>query len=315
MKVSRDDHPKPTVHGDDALNSAPADASGIFGGGSELGAIDMVDAEEVPDPRHDKKCSQGAALRRGTEKKRVRGYETRRRLIDLHVFGGKRLMECSRELSISYGRTHAVWRSVVAEVHGSPGTNVEHLQSVRSYLDAHYRKLIEGAQPMLAEGAAYGAVVVQACKALADLHEVKADNPPPQGITLEDVGREVRVVSPLLLDRLDKVREISGGVGATSQPEAPAISLDGVPVEGSAQEPVGASGATSPLLEGRAAERMLHRLEREGYRVVQRAQLEGADVALAAMTVKRKPAASSKAQGCDSAGCSPFFPDEETEND
>jgi hypothetical protein len=46
---------------------------------------------------------------------------------------------------------------------------------VRGYLDCHYRKLIEESQPRLSEGATYGAVVVQACKALAELHDLKAE--------------------------------------------------------------------------------------------------------------------------------------------
>ena len=44
---------------------------------------------------------QSAALRRGTAKQRVRGHETRRRLIELHVHKGLRLKECARDLGIS----------------------------------------------------------------------------------------------------------------------------------------------------------------------------------------------------------------------
>lgn len=239
MKDSSDDLPKAPFPEGDALKPAPADASGDSGAGNDSEPIDIVDAEVVSDPRPERKGRQGAALRRGTEKKRVRGYETRRRLIELHVFGGKRLVECAREMGISYGRAHAVWRTVVAEAHGAHGTKDEHLQSVRGYLDAHYRKLIEEAQPRLAEGAAYGAVVVQACKALADLHDLKAENPQSQGMALEDVGREVRVVSPLLLERLDKLRKMNGHVGAQSQPDAPVLSVGGIPVEGADHVPVG----------------------------------------------------------------------------
>ncbi len=217
MKDLRDDQPKSTFPEDDTLKPAPVDASGDSGTGKDPEPIGIVDAEVVPDARPERKGRQGAALKRGTEKKRVRGYETRRRLIDLHVFGGRRLKDCSRELGISYGRTHAVWRTVVAEAHGAHGTKDEHLQAVRGYLDCHYRRLIEESQPRLAEGAAYGAVVVQACKALADLHDLKAENPQPQGLTLEDVGREVRVVSPLLMDRLDKLRELTGQLVKNSQ--------------------------------------------------------------------------------------------------
>lgn len=110
MKDPRDDHQNAPLSGDDAPKPAPADASGDSGTGDASEPIDIVDAEVVPDPRPDRKGRQGAALRRGSEKKRVRGYETRRRLVELDVFGGKRLKECAYELGISYGRAHAVCR-------------------------------------------------------------------------------------------------------------------------------------------------------------------------------------------------------------
>ena len=289
MKDSRDELPDAPFPEDNALKPVPAAASGDSGARDDPGSIDIVDAEVVSDPRPERKGRQGAALRRGREKKRVRGYETRRRLIDLHVFGGKRLVECARELGISYGRAHAVWRGVVAQAHGARGTKDEHMQAVRGYLDCYYRRLIEESQPRLAEGAAYGAVVVQACKALADLHDLKAENPQTQGLTLEDVGREVRVVSPLLLDRLDQISKMNGHADAQPQPDALGITVGGIAVEGVVQESAGSAEAKSPLLEGTAAERMLRSLERDGDRIVQRAQLEGSDAALDSMPAKRKP--------------------------
>lgn len=285
MKDSRDDHQNTPFPEDDSLKPVRGDASGDSETSDDSKLIDIVDAEVVPDPRQGR---QGAALRRGTEKKRVRGFQTRRRLIDLHVFGGKRLKECAYELGISYGRAHAVWRTVVAEAHGAHGTKDEHLQAVRGYLDCHYRRLIEESQPRLAEGAAYGAVVVQACKALAELHDLKTENPQPQGLTLEDVGREVRVASPLLLERLEQIRGLSNSGSNQAESNAAFPILGGVPVEGVVQGPAMAVGAKSPLLDGSVTERMHHGVMREGDRVVERAQLEGADAALDAMPVKRK---------------------------
>lgn len=314
MKDPHNDHQNAPFSKDDAVESARGDHSGISKTGEDSEPIYIVDAVVVADPRADRKGRQGAALRRGSEKKRVRGYETRRRLIELHVFGGKRLKECSHELGISYGRAHAVWRTVVAEAHGAHGTKDEHLQAVRGYLDCHYRKLIEESQPRLAEGAAYGAVVVQACKALAELHDLKTENPQPHGLTLEDVGREVRVVSPLLMDRLDKIREMNGDVNARTHPDTPALSLGGVPVEGSTQEPAATSGAKSPLLDGSVTERMHHGVMREGERVVLRAQLDGADAALESIPAK-KPNAESKDRNCGAEGNSPSSPDEDKQND
>lgn len=273
MNHSSDGHPKGPISGDDVLKHASDDAAGIS---------EEVDVEIV-----DRPGKQPSALRRGSEIKRVRGHETRRRLIEMHAFGGKRLIECARELGLSYGRVNAVWRSVVAEAHGARGTKEEHVMSVRCYLDCHYRKVMEGAQALLGDAAAYGAVIVQAGKALADLHGLKTEDVLPAGLSLEDVGREVRVVSPLLIDRLDKVRALAG-VGVQSQSGTPALSVGGIPVEGAAHAPVAASGVKSPLLEGSVAERMLRGMEREGERVVERVQLEGADAALDAMPRKRR---------------------------
>jgi hypothetical protein len=280
MKDSSDEQPNAQLSGGDALGSTRADALGISSPSDDSEPIDIVDAEVVLHPRRERMGKQGAALRRGTEKKRVRGYETRRRLIDLHVFGGKRLKECALLLGISYGRAHAVWRTVVAEAHGAHGSKEEHLQAVRGYLDCHYRRLIEESQPRLAESAAYGAVVVQACKALADLHDVKAENPQPQGLTLEDVGREVRLVSPLLLERLEQIRELGISDGQQAESNDVGITIDGVPVEGGTQEPAVAAIAKSPLLDGSISEGLVHELMRVGERAVERVRLDGADATL-----------------------------------
>jgi len=96
MNHSSDGHPKGPVSEGDDLKHASDDAADIS---------EAVDVEIVERPG-----KQPSALRRGSEIKRVRGHETRRRLIELHAFGGKRLIECARELGLSYGRVNAVWR-------------------------------------------------------------------------------------------------------------------------------------------------------------------------------------------------------------
>jgi hypothetical protein len=139
----------------------------------------------------------------------------------------------------------------------------------------------------LAQGAAYGAVVVQACKALAELHDVKGEPPQPLGLSMEDVGREVRVVSPLLMERLEQIRELSGSGRNQTEPNAAGFAIGGIPVEGETQGPAIAAGVKSPLLDGSVTERMIYGVMRRGEHVVQKAQLEGADAALEAMPAKR----------------------------
>lgn len=91
------------------------------------------------------KGRQPAQLQRGSMKKRVRGHETRRKLIELHVFQGMRLKEAARELGLSYGRVLAVWNVVVAEVRGSRGAPEDHLKGVFAYCDLNLRAVIERA--------------------------------------------------------------------------------------------------------------------------------------------------------------------------
>jgi transposase-like protein len=280
MNDSHDDDQNAPFSKDDAAESARGVHSGISKTGEDSEPIDNVDAVVVPDARPDRKGRQGAALRRGTEMKRVRGFESRRRLIELHVFSGKRLPECARELGLSYGRTLAVWKSAVEEVHGSRGAPEEHLRSVRAYLDRHLRRVIEESQKLVGEAAAYGAVVVAAGKALAELHGVKDEKTGQPATTLEDVGREVRMVSPLLLERLDQIRGLSDSGGQQAESPAAGITVGGVPVEGATQERVMADGAKSPLLDGSMGEHMVHGLMRVGERAVARAQLDGADAAM-----------------------------------
>ncbi len=281
MTPQNSDHQNAPVSDNDLPESTHGDGQNISGSAAGPYPTDIVHAEVVPEPLSCRKGRQGAALRRGTAKKKVRGYETRRRLIELHVFSGKRLPECARELGLSYGRTLAVWQGVVAEVHGSRGAPEEHLQSIRAYLDRHLRRVMEESQKLVGEAASYGAVVVAAGKALSELHGVKDEQTGRPATTLEDVGREVRVVSPLLLDRLEQVRMLDGNAAvAQAGNDVSEVRIGGVPVAGVAKDIGISSSSASPLLDGSVSERMVHGLMRVGERVVQRAQIDGADAAL-----------------------------------
>jgi hypothetical protein len=152
-------------------------------------------------------------LRLGHDINRVRGWALRERVIQLHCFEGKSLRQCAKMLGRSYKRTAAMWSIVCRDVAGGKASPEAHREQVRGYLDRHYRRVMEGAQGLLGEAAAYGAVVVAAGKALAELHGLRPEDTLPAGFSLEDVGREVRVVSPLLIDRLEDVKELRGAAG------------------------------------------------------------------------------------------------------
>jgi hypothetical protein len=153
---------------------------------------------------------QPAPLRRGTQKNRVRGFETRRRLVELHCFEGKRLVECAREMGLSYGRVLAVWRGIVDEV-CADGPKAEELRhNVRTYSDRVLRHLIEKSIPLVENSAAHGAVALKALESLCRLHGVAAPDPAekPTCATMAEVGATVRAVSPLLAAKLDRVRAL-----------------------------------------------------------------------------------------------------------
>jgi hypothetical protein len=174
--------------------------------------VDFVPTEVAPTEVAPAK-GQGRYLAASSTRMRVMGWALRERVIQCHVFEGKSLRQTARAVGRSYARVCAVWAAVCREVNGGKASPEAHREAVRGYLDTHLRRVIEGSQALLGEAAAYGAVIVQAGKALADLHGLKPEDVLPAGLSLEDVGREVRVVSPLLIDRLDKVRALSG-VGA-----------------------------------------------------------------------------------------------------
>jgi len=288
MKIPGETPENPNSFDHDAQGYASEAAPENSGLSGHPEPVDIVHAEVVADPRPSRKGKQGAALRRGTEIKRVRGYETRRRLIEMHVFGGKRLVECARLLGLSYGRVLGVWHAVVAEVHGSKGAPEEHLRAVRAYLDLNYRRVVEESQARLGEAASYGAAVIAACKALVDLHGLNEDASTPNATTLEDVGREVRVVSPLLMDKLERIKQLTNKSPSGGDPQsATCLTVSGVPVEGAVVSAVLKSGGSSPLLDGSAHERMVSGLMRMGERAVKRAQMDGADVALDSIPAPR----------------------------
>lgn len=161
---------------------------------------------------------QPAALRRGTEKNRVRGFETRRRLIQLHVFEGKRLVECARELGLSYGRVLAVWQRVVVEASGGGPDGEDLRQSVRTHSDRVLRHLIERSLPLVAKSAAHGIIVVKSLESLWRLHGIAGPEESREtgNFSLEDVGATVRSISPLLADKLERVRALTKQEGGTS---------------------------------------------------------------------------------------------------
>ena len=153
---------------------------------------------------------QPAALRRGTEKNRVRGYQTRRRLVELHCFEGKRLIECAREMGLSYGRVLALWHQIVGEA-AAEGTKAEDLRrDVRAYSDRVLRHLIEKSLPLARTSAAHAMVALKALESLGRLHGVAAPETAESSgsASMEEVGAAVRVVSPLLADKLDRVRSL-----------------------------------------------------------------------------------------------------------
>ncbi|MCX6864603.1 MAG: recombinase family protein, partial [Verrucomicrobia bacterium] len=154
------------------------------------------------------------ALRRGTEKNRVRGYETRRRLIELHVYQHMGLGECAQALDLSYGRTLAQWHRIVAEVQDGEVPE-EQLHDVRTHCDQMLRHMITTSLPLVAKSAAYGMLVLKALDGLCRLHgvarpEAVAGGPGPA--TLAEIGARVRVVSPLMIDKLDRVRALGSQV-------------------------------------------------------------------------------------------------------
>ena len=224
---------KPTPSGVSALKSACVVPDFISAEPGPCPGVDFVPTDVLPGPPPGR---QNRYLKAGTEKLRVRGWAMRERVIQLHCFEGKTLRQCATILGRSYKHTAMVWAAVAREVAGGKATPEAHREAVRGYLDKHYRRVMEGAQGLLGDAAAYGAVVVAAGKALAELHGIKPEDALPSGFSLEDVGREVRVVSPLLIDRLDQVRALAPNFGDSEGARAGARArwdaVRSVPIEG-----------------------------------------------------------------------------------
>lgn len=150
-------------------------------------------------------------LKRGVEVSRVRGYETKRQLVQLHCFEGKSIPECARIMGRSYKALHALWRVVVAEASGERG-GADYRKQVKALCDRSLRELLQVSIPLVAESAAHGAVVLKSVEALRSLHGVDGvEENEATGMTLEEIGASVRVVSPLLADKLERVRALGFG--------------------------------------------------------------------------------------------------------
>ena len=80
-----------------------------------------------------------------------------------------------------------------------------------------WRHLIQTSLSLVAKSAAHGMVVLKALDGLCRLHgvarpEAVAGGPGPATFTLAEIGARVRVVSPLLIDKLDRVKALGSQV-------------------------------------------------------------------------------------------------------
>lgn len=233
--------PKPDATVDSPLGCGGCVPVEILNSKGPLPGVDFVPTERPPGVAPGKTKGAGRWLKVGTDLMKVRGWAVRERIVQLHCFEGKSLKECAKILGRHPKRVSAIWSGVVRDVSGD--SDPKRKEEIRAFADLSLRKFAQDGLRMFEDGAAYGAVGVQAIKALCELHGVKPEDGLAQaGFSLEDVGREVRVVSPLLMDKMDRVKALCGpSVGSSEGGRAAANArwAKVVPVEGS---PVGAGG-------------------------------------------------------------------------
>jgi hypothetical protein len=153
----------------------------------------------------------------------VRGWRTREELIRLRVEEGKSLKECAKLLGRHYNRVRILWREIVENASCDDGIPSKRRAEVRAYVDLHLRKVVRDGLARIGEGAAYGAVAVAALRALLALHGIKPEEAVASELSLADVGREVRAVSPILLAKLEHLE----GLGFRVHDQSANDSADG----------------------------------------------------------------------------------------
>jgi hypothetical protein len=203
MPISARNHHFPCDSDADTLECAQTSHSEISGHGDAAKDDADVWTEPPASKPQDRRGRQSSALRRGTELSRVRGWRTREELIRLRVHEGKSLKECAKLLGRHYNRVRILWREIVEKASGDDGVPVEHRDEVRAFVDLHLRKVVRDGLARIGEAAAYGGVAVAALRALLALHGVKHEEAVASDLSLADVGREVRAVSPILLAKLE----------------------------------------------------------------------------------------------------------------
>ena len=112
----------------------------------------------------------------------------------------------------NYKALHAVWRVVVAEACGEGADSEQMRRDVRAFLDRGYRLAWESSYPLIAESAAHGAVALKALEGLGKMHGVVGPDPGGDAAgaaTLAEIGASVRLVSPLLADKIERVRALA----------------------------------------------------------------------------------------------------------
>ena len=101
---------------------------------------------------------------------------------------------------------------VVAEACGEGEDAAEMRRSVRAFLDRGFRHLWEISVPLVAESAAHGAVALKALEGLGKMHGIVGPEPGGDAAgaaTLAEIGASVRLVSPLLADKIERVRALA----------------------------------------------------------------------------------------------------------
>lgn len=223
---------------DPVVENVCDDAPEILDGSCPAPGTDFVPTAPMPLSKPAK--GQKRALVRGTEISRVRGWAVREKVIELHVMQGLSLKQTARKIGRSYKRVCVVWRGVVADANG--GTGEEGKRAVRAFCDQHLRSLVAEGQKGFSDNAAHGAVAVAALKELRELHGLKAEDGEAPGLPMEAVGQEVRVKSPLLLERIEEARRLGGLAASPEAAAAAARSKHATPVEG---EPIRPEPATT----------------------------------------------------------------------
>lgn len=148
----------------------------------------------------------------------VRGASTKAAIIHLKCETFLTTKEIAEELQLHPGYVQKIWRQAVDEA-AEASVDPEKRKELKSWLLNQLKLVIIKSQDLVEEQAAYGALVLKAVEQYATMSGIDTQEALSNKSTLEEIGKELTVRSPLVMSKLEGVKTLKDVERSTARLE------------------------------------------------------------------------------------------------